>query len=77
MEMDASVDRDLPNTCLLLPRFSCGVRNLTSVLLGMLPIAISWKENKLKSRDGFSSYELHSNPLLSVALFDITLALIF
>ena len=75
--MDASVDRDLPNTCLLLPRFSCGVRNLTSVLLGMLPIAISWEENKLKSRDGFSSYELHSNPLLSVALFDITLALIF
>ena len=49
--MDASVDRDLANTCLLLPRFSCGVRNLTSVLLGMLPIAISWKENKLKSGD--------------------------
>ena len=76
MEMDASVDRDLANTCLLLPRFSCGARNLTSVLLGMLPIAISWKENKLKSRDGFS-YELHSKPLLSVALFDITLPLIF
>ena len=60
-------------------RFSCGARNLTSVVCGMLPIAISWKENKvIISRDGFSSSFIWAgNPVLSVALFDTTLALIF
>ena len=78
-EMDSSVDQDLPNSCLLLPRFSCGARNLTSVVRGMLPITISWKENKvIISLDGFSSSFIWAgNPVLSVALFDITLALIF
>ena len=59
-EVDASVDdRDLPNSFLLLPQFSCGARNLTSVVRNATyhhqrkHITISRKENISHQEDVF------------------------